>query len=83
MLKTHNMKVNWPKVLVTDLLKRDTLLAKREEMIFPSYNTGEMKANQPDTRTFVDLASLSVQYCLSACKQQTFQCFRSRCLVGF
>lgn len=44
-LKTPNMNVNWHKVLATDLLKRDAVLARREEMILPSYNTGEMMAS--------------------------------------
>lgn len=70
-LKTHNINVNWPKVLATDLLKRDPLLAKREEMILPSNITSEMKVNQPDTSMFVDLASQSVQCRLSVRLQTT------------
>lgn len=44
-LKTPYVNVNWHKVLATDLLKRDAVLARREEMILPSYNTGEMMAS--------------------------------------
>lgn len=65
------MNVNWPKVLATYVLKRDTLLAKTEETIFLSYNIGEIQVNQPDTSTFVDLASQSVQCRLSVRLQTT------------